>query len=291
MSATSETLGTPKQGKTKKFFALKRRYLAIPYALFLILFVIIPLLLIIGYAFSATTVAADGTKSTTFSFAAAASFFTSSSKWSVLFVSLFVGIQTTIICLLLSYPAAYFLAEKKFKVNRVLVILFIMPMWINFVIRTGATRDLLNWMGLSGSTHPWGATIIGMVYNYLPFTILPLYTTMLKLDHSQIEAAADLGANPWQVFWRNIIPQTLPGIVSACEMVFMPVMSSYVISDTLSEGKITLFGNYIYLAFSNSLWNEGSFMALIMLIIIAVTMVATRKIDKDPSTARGGGLW
>lgn len=273
------------------FFHLKRKYLAIPYAVFLALFVIIPLLLILGYAFSKTTVAADGSKTTVFSFDAAASFFTSSSKWSVLFVSLFIGVQTTIICLLLSYPAAYFLAEKKFNCNKVLVVLFIMPMWINFVIRTGATRDLLNWMGLSGSTHPWTATIIGMVYNYLPFTILPLYTTMLKLDHSQMEAAADLGATPSQVFWKNVIPQTVPGIVSACEMVFMPVMSSYVISDALSEGKITLFGNYIYLAFSNSMWNEGSFMALIMLVIIAITMVATRNVEKDPAGDRGGGLW
>jgi spermidine/putrescine transport system permease protein len=280
-----------RKSRLSKTFALKRKYLAIPYGVFLVVFVIIPLLLIVAYAFSKTTTLEDGTKVTSFSFDALKSFFTSASKWSVLFVSLFVGIQTTIICLLLSYPAAYFMAEKKFNVNKVLVVLFIMPMWINFVIRTGATRDLLNWMGLSGSTHPWGATIIGMVYNYLPFTILPLYTTMLKLDHSQIEAAADLGANPWQVFWKNVIPQSVPGIVSACEMVFMPVMSSYVISDTLSEGKITLFGNYIYLAFSNSLWNEGSFMALIMLIIIAITMVATRNVEKDPSTARGGGLW
>jgi spermidine/putrescine transport system permease protein len=280
-----------RKSRLSKTFALKRKYLVIPYGVFLVVFVIIPLLLIVAYAFSKTTTLEDGTKVTSFSFDALKSFFTSASKWSVLFVSLFVGIQTTIICLLLSYPAAYFMAEKKFNVNKVLVVLFIMPMWINFVIRTGATRDLLNWMGLSGSTHPWGATIIGMVYNYLPFTILPLYTTMLKLDHSQIEAAADLGANPWQVFWKNVIPQSVPGIVSACEMVFMPVMSSYVISDTLSEGKITLFGNYIYLAFSNSLWNEGSFMALIMLIIIAITMVATRNVEKDPSTARGGGLW
>jgi spermidine/putrescine transport system permease protein len=114
---------------------------------------------------------------------------------------------------------------------------------------------------------------------------------MLKLDHSQMEAASDLGANPWQVFWKNVIPQSLPGIISACEMVFMPVMSSYVISDTLSEGKITLFGNYIYLAFSNSLWNEGSVMALIMLVIIGITMLATRNVEKDPQGARGAGLW
>jgi len=286
-SAEAKNRGT----RLGQAFALKRKYLAIPYALFLVLFVIIPILLIIGYAFTDTSYNSAGEKVTSFSFNAIAGFFTNPAKWSVLFVSLFIGIQTTIICLVLAYPAAYFLAEKKFNVNKVLVILFIMPMWINFVIRTGATRDLLTWMGLSGSTHPWGATIIGMVYNYLPFTVLPLYTTMLKLDHSQMEAAADLGANPWQVFWKNVIPQSFPGIISACEMVFMPVMSSYVISDTLSEGKITLFGNYIYLAFSNSLWNEGSVMALIMLLIIGITMFATRNVEKDPQGARGAGLW
>jgi spermidine/putrescine transport system permease protein len=146
-------------------------------------------------------------------------------------------------------------------------------------------------MGLSGSSYPWTATLIGMVYNYLPFTILPLYSTMLKLDRSQIEAAADLGANKTQTFFLNVLPQSLPGIIAASEMVFMPVMSSYVISDTLSEGKITLFGNYIYLDFTNSLWNEGSFMALIMLVIIGLTMFLTRKIEKDPADSRGGALW
>ena len=279
------------KGGAKRFFALKRKYLSIPYALFLVLFTIIPLIFIIVYAFTGTYINEEGVKVTYFSFEAAGSFFTSPSKWQVLIASLFVGLQTTLICLLLGYSAAYFLATKKYNKNKVLVMLFIMPMWINFVIRTGATRDVLNLIGLSGSKHPWPATLIGMVYNYLPFVILPLYTTMLKLDRAQIEAAGDLGCNPVQTFTRNVLPQTIPGIVSAAQMVFMPVMSSYVISDTLSEGKISLFGNYIYLDFTNSLWNEGSFMALIMLIIIAITMFLTRNVEKDPSTARGGGLW
>lgn len=269
--------------KFRSFFALKRKNLAFPYALFLFLFVIIPLLLIVWYAFS--------DKSGNPSWAALASFFTSTSKLSVLLVSLFMGIETTLICLVLGYPAAYFLANKKFNKNGVLVLLFIMPMWINFVIRTGATRDLLLWIGIKGGEQPWAATLIGMVYNYLPFTILPLYTTMLKLDKSQIEAATDLGANPVQAFLKSVLPQSLPGIVSASQMVFMPVMSSYVISDTLSEGKITLFGNSIYLNFTNSQWNEGSFMALIMLAIIGISMLFTRKFDRDPAAARGGSLW
>ena len=162
-------------------------------------------------------------------------------------------------------------------------------MWINFVLRTGATRDLLTWLGINGGEHPYLATIVGMVQNYLPFVILPLYTTMTKLDKSQIEAARDLGANPFQVLTKNIIPQAVPGIVSACLMTFMPTMSSYVISDVLSEGKITLFGNYIELEFTNKAWNDGSFMALVMLLLIAVTMVISQKFSKEGK--EDGGAW
>lgn len=250
----------------------KRKYLCIPYAIYLILFVIVPILIIVFYAFS------DNGKP---SFNALVNFFTTWSKINVLFVSIFVALQTTIICLLIGYPLAYFLADKKVNKNAVMITLFVAPMWINFVLRTGATRDLLTWMGINGGTSPYLATLIGMVQNYLPFVILPLYTTMLKLDKSQIEAATDLGANSFQVFIKNIIPQSIPGIVSACTMTFMPTMSSYVISDVLSEGKITLFGNYIYLDFSNNAWNDGSFMAVIMLAIVGISMVISGRFSKS----------
>jgi spermidine/putrescine transport system permease protein len=272
--------------KAKHFFSFKRKYLAFPYALFLLLFVIIPIFIIIVYAFTSTT--DEG--ALVFSWSALVSFFTSTDKINVLVVSLFIGILNTIICLLIGYPVAYLLANKKYNTNTVLVMLFVMPMWINFVLRTGATRDVLTWMGINGGNYPYLATMIGLVYNYLPFTILPLYTTMLKLDKSQLEAAADLGANPFHVFIDSVLPQSVPGIVSAAEMVFMPTMSTYVISDTLSEGKITLFGNIIYLNFSQSQWNEGSFMALIMLILVGISMFLTRNFDKD-NTRRGGALW
>ena len=216
-------------------------------------------------------------------------FFTSWSKWNVLIVSLFIATATTLLCLLIGFPLAYFLADKKVNKNAVLVTLFIAPMWINFVLRTGATRDLLTWFGINGGNHPYFATLVGMVQNYLPFVVLPLYTTMTKLDKSQIEAARDLGANPSQVFFKNIIPQAVPGIVSACLMTFMPTMSSYVISDTLSEGKITLFGNYIELEFTNKAWHDGSFMALVMLVLIAITMLISQRFSKDGK--KEGGSW
>lgn len=269
------------QARRKRFFALQRKYLCIPYVVFLVLFVIIPIFIIVAYAFTKeTTNPVTGAKSLTFSFDAAVSFFTTWSKINVLFVSLFIALLTTLICLLIGYPLAYFLADKKVNKNAVLVTLFVAPMWINFVLRTGATRDLLTWMGINGGNHPYLATLIGMVQNYLPFVILPLYTTMLKLEKVQIEAAADLGANPFQVFYKNILPQSVPGIVSATTMTFMPTMSSYVISDTLSEGKITLFGNYINLEFTNTAWHDGSFMALIMLALIGLTMLLTKGNNK-----------
>lgn len=255
-------------------FRFQRKYLCIPYFLFLILFVVIPILLIVFYAFTDT----NGN----FTFDALVSFFSSTNKLNVLLVSLLFGVLNTIICLIIGYPIAYLLANKKYNSNYVIVMLFVMPMWINFVLRTGATRDVLTWIGLNGGSHPYIATMIGMVYNYLPFVILPLYTTMLKLDKSQIEAAQDLGCNRIQVFTKSIFPQSIPGVISAAMMVFMPTMSSYVIPEILSEGKVVLFGNSIYLNFSNYQWGDGSFMALIMLLIVGITMLATRNFsEKD----------
>ena len=273
----------------KGFFALKREYLSFPYALFLLLFVVFPIFIILVYAFTETVTDPSGMETLHFSWNALVSFFTSPTKVNVLVVSLFLGILNTILCLLIGYPLAYLLADKKVNTNYVLVMLFVMPMWINFVLRTGATRDVLNWIGIQGGDHPYVSTMIGLVYNYLPFTILPLYTTMIKLDRSQIEAARDLGANPVQTFVHSILPQSVPGIVSAAEMVFMPTMSSYVISDTLSEGKLTLFGNIIYLNFSQSQWNEGSFMAFVMLVLIGVSMLLTHKFRGDGE--RRMGAW
>ena len=279
-----------KSNKAKRFFTLQRKYLCIPYIIFLLLFIIAPLLIVVFYAFTYEVV--DPVTNIThlqLSGQAFLNFFTDWSKINVLLVSLFIALLTTVICLIIGFPLAYFLADKKVNKLAALVTLFIAPTWINFVLRTGATRDLLTWMGINGGNYPYLATIIGMVQNYLPFVVLPLYTTMLKLDKSQIEAAKDLGANPVQVFFKNLIPQAVPGIVSACLMTFMPTMSSYVISDTLSEGKITLFGSYIELEFTNKAWNDGSFMALVMLVFIAVTMVISMRFSDDGK--KGGSKW
>lgn len=261
----------------------KRKYLAIPYFLFLVLFVLVPLMLIIYYALSNE----DGTVSLD----NLVKFFSNKNKIGLLAISFLIGALNTALCLLIGYPVAMILAKSTKGQNKIsiMVLLFIMPMWINFVLRTAATRDLLYWVGLDGGNHPYIATMIGMVYNYLPFTILPLYTTMIKMDKSLIDASYDLGANPVQTFFKTQIPLTMPGIISGAMMVFMPTMSSFVISDVMGERKIQLIGNTIQFNFDQMRWHEGSFIAFIMLVIIGISMLLTRNVKKEENTR--GGLW
>ncbi len=268
--------------KKKWFFHFQRKYLAIPYILFMIFFVVLPILVVFYYAFTNST--------GHFSFENVSKFFNDQSKVDVLVLSFVYGFANTAICLLIGYPIAYILANKNFNKNSLLVMMFIMPMWINFVIRTWATRDLLSWIGLGGGKYPQFATMVGLVSNYLPFVILPLHSTMLKMDRSQIEAAADLGASPVKQFTKVIIPMTMPGIVSAATMVFMPTMSSYVISDILSEGNVILFGKYIDQLFGQSDWHNGSFLALVMLALIGLSVLITRKFSKGDGEEKSN-LW
>ena len=260
----------------------KRKYLSIPYLLFLILFVVVPILFIVYYAFT--------NKGGSFSFSNLTKFLSDSTNINVLLISFVYAILDTLICLIIGYPLAMILANKKYNKSTVLVMLFVMPMWINFIVRTSATRDVLNWIGISTGEYSNLTTMIGLVYNYLPFVVLPLHSTMLKMDKNQIEASMDLGANGFQTFFKVIIPMTMPGIVSAATMVFMPTLSSYVISDILSEYNVVLFGSYIDLYFNQADWNFGSFMALIMLVLIGISVFITRKFSNDESGGRSS-LW
>jgi spermidine/putrescine transport system permease protein len=257
--------------KTKNHVSEPRKALTIPYAAFLVFFVIFPILLIFFYAFT--------DKQGNFTLQNFQDVFAgdaSNATFKVIGTSLGVAALTTVICIILAYPIAYILANSKYNKNKIVVYLFLLPMWINFVIRTTATRDMLLLIGIDYRTMPWVTSIIGMVYNYLPFAILPLYNTMLKLDKSQIEAAADLGANPFDVFVKTIIPMTIPGIVSAITTTFMPTMSSYVITDALSGRTITLIGGLIENKFLLSQLNVGSVYAILMLILIGASVVFER---------------
>lgn len=267
--------------KNKGVMRENRKWLCMPYGVFLVLFIILPILLIFCYAFSD----ADG-HFTLNNFIDVFSPDSSGTTFKVIGQSLGVAALTTVICILIAYPIAYILANSKFNKNVVLVYLFLLPMWINFVIRTVATKQLLIFFGLDPAMHPWICSIIGMVYNYLPFAILPLYNTMLKLDKSQIEAAADLGASPVQVFFKTIVPMTVPGIVSAATMTFMPTMSSYVITDALSGRTIKLIGGQIEHQFLHSQLNVGSVYAIIMLALIGLSVVFENFFSKKKKGAR-----
>ena len=263
-----------------------------PYAVFMILFVVFPLALIFYYAFTDST--------GTFSIANWREIFQSAEKWKVIGMTFVVSSFTTIFCILIAYPIAMILSDSKINKNKVLVYIFLFPMWINFVIRTMGLRDLLT--GLSENVfgfdliaeHPYISIIIGMVYDYLPFAILPLYNQMLKMDKNQIEAAADLGANPAQVFIKTIIPMTIPGIVSACMMTFMPTMSSYVIANKMSENTTKIIGNIIEFWFGTSTTaasnHIGSVLSLVMLMIIGISIIIEKAVDRKED-ARKVGIW
>ena len=274
----------------KRFRFNFRASLGIPFAVFLLVFVIVPLCLIVYYAFTNS----DGQ----FYLDNWKTIFTSIDKWKLIGRTFLIAFLTTLICLLIAYPIAFILSNRKINKNKVLVYFFILPMWVNFVLRTLALKDMVNWFTSTvfsfqlTAEHPFIGVVLGMVYDYLPFAILPLYNQMLKLDKNQIEAAADLGANPVQVFVKNIIPMTIPGIVSACTMTFMPTMSSYVIVFFMGNGKpeVSIIGTQIEQYANAGNYNSASILSLLMLLIITLSVIAEKFMSKKDET-RKGGIW
>ncbi len=252
----------------------KRSNWSIPYIVFLVLFVVLPLILIMVYAFQ------DG--SGHFSLQNITRFFSDGDAISTFGVSIEVAIENTLICLLLGYPAAYILADKKLNRSAVTIILFILPMWINALMRTLATAELFNMLGF---TLGKGTLLFGMAYDYLPFMIYPIYNILQKMDKSYAEAAQDLGATPVQVFTKVTLPLSMPGIISGVMMVFMPTVSTFAISEFLTNNKIKLFGTIIQENINSSMWNYGAALAFIMLIIIGITTLFS---DDSKSAAEGG---
>ena len=246
----------------------KRSNWAIPYFIFLVIFVLLPLILIVVYAFQGQ----DGG----FTMESITKFFTDGDALNTFAVSIEVAIENTLICLLLGYPAAYILANKDLNKSAVTVILFILPMWINALMRTLATAELFNVLGFSLGK---GTLLYGLVYDYLPFMIYPIYNVLLKMDNSYAEAAADLGATPVQVFGKVTLPLSMPGISSGILMVFMPTVSTFAISEFLTNNKIKLFGTIIQENINSSMWNYGAALALVMLIIIGITSLFSKEED------------
>ena len=282
------------QTKFKPRFS--RKLLAIPYGLFLAAFVVIPLFIIVFYAFT--------DDNGTFSWDYVKYFFSedgnnfwdffSSSNFKTIVRSLFIATASTLICLLIAYPIAYIIAKSKIKNKSALLLMFIVPMWVNFVLRINALKELLDWIGIYNASNGWNMfnTILGMVYDFLPFMILPIYTTIIKIDTSYTEAAQDLGATGAKAFLKITLPLSKAGIMSGVSMVFLPSMTNYVVSNYLTEHNIKIIGKLIDDYFTNDLWHDGSFIALVLLVFMFLITWLTGGFEADEQTnARGTLLW
>ena len=253
----------------------KRSSWALPYFIFLVLFVVLPLLLIVLYALQ------DGAGN--FTLRNITKFFTDKDALSTFALSIEVAIENTLLCVLIGYPAAYILADNKLNRSAVTVVLFILPMWINALMRTLATAELFNMAGIPLGK---GTLLFGMCYDYLPFMIYPIYNQLKKMDPSYSEAAQDLGATPGQVFRKVTLPLSMPGVWSGVMMVFMPTVSTFAISEFLTNNKIKLFGTIIQENINNSMWNYGAALSLVMLLIIGLTTLLQR--DSQAEETNGG---
>lgn len=271
--------------------------LAIPYIAWAAMMLIFPMLLIAMYSFTE-----QGNSIVSFSFTLDhyIKFFTDADFLIVLWRSLWIAVKTTIICLLLGYPLAYFIAKSEEKLQNTLVLLITIPMWINMLVRTYAWIGILSPDGLLSTIlgflgfeevqilYTEASVLIGMVYNFLPFMILQINTSLCKMDNSLLEASADLGGNQLQTFIRVILPLSVPGIINGITLVFLPAVSSFFIPKLLGGGQYFLIGNLIENQFITvGEWNFGSAISMIMALIMMLLMMAVRKVEMKNEGGKG----
>ena len=270
--------------------------LATPYAIWSVLFIVIPLILIVFFSF---TKQVDGRY--VFTLDNFDKFF-NVMYFKVVRRSLVLAFISTVLCLIVGYPTAYIISKAKPSRRATLLLLCILPMWMNFLLRTyawsailgknGFINTLLGMVGLGpiNILYTDAAVLLGMVYNFLPFMILPIHTILSKMDQDLINAAKDLGANNFQVFTKVIFPLSLPGVISGITMVFMPAVSTFVISKLLGGGQFYLIGNLIEQEFmSVGDWHFGSAISIFMMIIILISMAIMNKYSSG-TDKEGGGL-
>lgn len=255
-----------------------RKHLSIPYAVFLFLFVILPLSVVLYYAFT------DGRGE--FTMVNFLAFFSNSRTIGTLFYSIVIALITTLTCLLTAYPTAYILAKGPFSHRGALLMVVVTPMWINFTLRVTALKEILSVIEGNLACYPFLNTIIGMTYDFLPFMILPLYTALLKMDSQLLEAAKDLGASGWNIFWKVMFPLSMPGIISGVTMVFLPAMTNYVVLDMMYNSTY-IMGSLIGSYFSSYDWNNGSMISTVLLLIIVLLSWISGKFG-DSESQKGG---
>lgn len=274
---------------------MTRKYFAYPYIIWMVLFIVVPLLLIVYYAFTAE---AAGTIS--FSLQNISAFF-SQSNLTVFGKSIWLAFLCTVICLMLGYPVAYILASQR-RSSKTLMVWFVLPMWMNFLLRTyawliildtnGIINKFINLLGFESVQLLYnnGAVLLGMIYNFLPFMILPIYTALTKIPRNLYEAAEDLGASSSIKFFKITVPLSFPGIVSGITMVFIPSITTFSISRLLGGSQTMLFGDLIENQFMFMQdWHAGSAISFVMMIMMLISLYILSRYEKAGESA--GGLW
>ncbi|WP_105614188.1 ABC transporter permease [Vallitalea okinawensis] len=276
---------------------MKRKQLAYPFVIWVALFTVIPLCLIFYYAF----VELNSTGDYTFTLAYLKKCF-DPLYVKVFAKSIWLALISTVFCLVIGYPAAYILSRLQTQSN-IWIMLIVLPMWMNFLLRTYSWLSLLekngilnNFIGMLGFNfrinilYTEYAVVLGMVYNFLPFMILPIYTVLKKMDQHIIEAAHDLGANKIVVFRKVIFPLSLSGVISGIAMVFMPAVTTFVVPSILGGNQVRLIGNVIEQQFLQAdNWYFGSSLSIVLMVIILLSMGIITKYEKEEGGV--GGLW
>ena len=254
-----------------------RSPLALAYLAFMVVFVIFPLLVIMYYSFT------DGQGHLTLS--NYTYFLTNARTLGTVFYSLVIGILTTVICLLVAYPVAYILAKGEYSRKHSFLMVFVLPMWINFTLRITALKEILTMIEGNLAYHTFFNTIFCMVYDFLPFMIMPLYNSLTKIDKQYVEAASDLGAKNWQILIKVIIPLSVPGIISGVTMVFLPAMTNYVVLDMVYNSTY-IMGSLIGSYFSAFDWHNGSMVSVTLLTMICLVTIVTNHLNFEKEGAR-----
>lgn len=270
--------------------------LAIPYVVWSVIMLLLPMVLI---GFYSVTDGGNSIVNFKFTLDHFIKFFTDPDFLLILWRSISIAVKTTIICMLIGYPTAYFISKCTEKINSILVLMITLPMWINMLVRTYAWIGILSEGGIVSTIlaffgfenvdllYTEGAVLLGMVYNFIPFMILQINSSLAKMDKSLLEASADLGANRFQTFWKVVFPLSLPGVINGISLVFLPAVSSFFIPKLLGGGQFFLIGNVIENQFITvGEWNFGSAISIIMAAIMMLSMYAVRQVEARNSGKR-----
>ena len=288
----------------------KRSLLATPYVIWMALFTVIPILMMVVYAFTQEVVVDPDTGEKAVRFTL--DNFAQMGSYTVVFLRSFkLALVSTAVCLLIGYPVAYLMAKEGPRFQKIAMALIMLPMWMNFLLRTYAWMSILENTGLLNRLfkaiglidlvnhimgtnmqffpmiNTQGAVVLGMVYNYLPFMILPIYSVIVKLDNSLLEAAQDLGAGSSRIFRKVILPLSLPGVLSGITMVFVPAVSTFAISRLLGGNNLMLLGNLIEMQFVGTAYNPhlGSAISLVMMVVVVICMAVMNRFGEGEEQA------